>query len=109
MGWGSTLASAMRCAHGPTSGHRATRRRGAASYPATSPHHQLEARTMTTTRPPALRAALAAVLVALVVAGIGIAPVRAASAVAIDARVLLGGRYEAGGWAAVSVTLVNES
>jgi hypothetical protein len=29
--------------------------------------------------------------------------------VGIDARVLLGGRYEAGGWAAVAVTLVNES
>ena len=64
---------------------------------------------MTTIRPLALRAALAAVLVALLAAGIGIAPVRAASGVAIDARVLLGGRYEPGGWAAVSVTLVNES
>jgi hypothetical protein len=64
---------------------------------------------MTTIRLPILRAALAAALVALVVASLGIAPVRAASAVAIDARVLLGGRYEAGGWAAVSVTLINES
>ncbi|HSJ00393.1 MAG TPA: hypothetical protein VLA59_08405 [Patescibacteria group bacterium] len=64
---------------------------------------------MTTIRLPVLRAALAAVLVALVVAGIGEAPVRAASSVAIDARVLLGGRYESGGWAAVAVTLVNES
>jgi hypothetical protein len=64
---------------------------------------------MTTIRLPFLRAALAAVLVALVVAGIGVAPVRAASSVAIDARVLLGGRYEVGGWAAVAVTLVNES
>jgi len=64
---------------------------------------------MTTIRLPVLRAALAAVLVALVAAGIGVAPVRAASAVAIDARVLLGGRYETGGWAAVAVTLVNES
>ena len=64
---------------------------------------------MTTIRLPVLRAAFAAVLVALVVAGIGVAPVRAASAVTIDARVLLGGRYESGGWAAVAVTLVNES
>ena len=64
---------------------------------------------MTTIRPPILRAALAAALVALVAASLGIGPVRAASAVAIDARVLLGGRYEAGGWAAVAVTLVNES
>jgi hypothetical protein len=64
---------------------------------------------MTTIRLPVLRAALAAVLVALVVAGAGGKPVRAASSVAIDARVLLGGRYEVGGWAAVAVTLVNES
>lgn len=64
---------------------------------------------MTTTRLPILRAALAALLVALVVAGLGGEPVRAASSVGVDARVLLGGRYEAGGWAAVSVTLVNES
>ncbi|MGZ8562453.1 MAG: DUF7408 domain-containing protein [Candidatus Limnocylindria bacterium] len=64
---------------------------------------------MTTTRLPVLRAAFAVVLVALVVAGIGVAPVRAASSVHIDARVLLGGRYEVGGWAAVAVTLVNES
>lgn len=64
---------------------------------------------MTTIRLPILRAALAAGLVALVVAGPGAGLVRAASSVAIDARVLLGGRYEAGGWAAVSVTLVNES
>ncbi len=64
---------------------------------------------MTTIRVPVLRAALAAVLVALVVGTVGVTPVRAASAVAIDARVLLGGRYETGGWAAVAVTLVNES
>lgn len=60
-------------------------------------------------RLPVLRVALVALLAALVVAGIGAAPARAASSVTIDARVLLGGRYESGGWAAVSVTLVNES
>ena len=64
---------------------------------------------MTTIRPPIPRAALAAVLAVLVVASLGGGIVRAASSVALDARVLLGGRYEAGGWAAVSVTLVNES
>ncbi len=48
-------------------------------------------------------------LVALAVTSLGIGPVRAASSVTIEARVLLGGRYEVGGWAAVAVTLVNES
>lgn len=35
-------------------------------------------------------------------------PVLAASSVSIEARPLLGGRYEVGGWAAVAVSLVNE-
>ena len=35
-------------------------------------------------------------------------PARAASSVQIEARALVGGRYEVGGWMALSVTLVNE-
>lgn len=35
-------------------------------------------------------------------------PVHAASSISIDARPLLGGRYEVGGWAAIAVTLANE-
>jgi hypothetical protein len=35
-------------------------------------------------------------------------PAFAASQVSIEARALVGGRYEVGGWAAVAVTLVNE-
>jgi hypothetical protein len=36
------------------------------------------------------------------------APVRAASAVDIEARALVGGRYAVSGWAAIAVTLVND-
>jgi hypothetical protein len=36
------------------------------------------------------------------------APARAASAIAIEARALVGGRYEVGGWMALAVTLVND-
>ncbi|MEO7295407.1 MAG: hypothetical protein ABIZ57_04630, partial [Candidatus Limnocylindria bacterium] len=36
------------------------------------------------------------------------APVNAASAIQIEARALVGGRYEVGGWMAISVTLVND-
>jgi hypothetical protein len=49
-------------------------------------------------------AALAAVLSMLV----GILPAHAATAVDIEARALMGGRYEIGGWLALSVTLVNQ-
>lgn len=35
-------------------------------------------------------------------------PARAASAIQIEARALVGGRYEVGGWMAISVTLVND-
>jgi len=35
-------------------------------------------------------------------------PVRAASAIQIEARALVGGRYAVGGWMAISVTLVND-
>ncbi len=54
-------------------------------------------------RPARLAAALA-VFVLLVAA----MPVRGAGSVSIDARPLLDGRYAVGGWAAISVTLVNE-
>ena len=49
-------------------------------------------------------AALAAVLSMLV----GALPARGASAVDIQAQALVGGRYEIGGWLAISVTLVNQ-
>ncbi|HUH17029.1 MAG TPA: hypothetical protein VMM85_03700 [Methylomirabilota bacterium] len=52
------------------------------------------------TRCAALFAALALMLSAL--------PVLAASSVQLDARVLVGGRYEVGGWVAVATTLINE-
>ncbi|HEX7172923.1 MAG TPA: hypothetical protein VF365_09985 [Candidatus Limnocylindria bacterium] len=48
-----------------------------------------------------------AILLAVLLAVIGPMPARAASAVEIEARALLGGRYEPGGWAAIAVTLVN--
>jgi len=46
---------------------------------------------------------------ALLLAAIAPFPARAASAVEIEARALLAGRYEAGGWAAIEVTLVNDA
>ena len=49
-------------------------------------------------------AALAALFAVLV----GVAPVRAASSIDIEARALVAGRYEVGGWMALSVTLVND-
>ncbi len=49
-----------------------------------------------------------AVLVAALTALVGPAPARAASAVDIEARALVGGRYEVGGWLALSVALANE-
>ncbi len=56
------------------------------------------------TRPAAV---IAVVLAVLSLAGVTPSPVAAASAVEIEARPLVGGRYEVGGWAAVSVTLAN--
>ena len=52
-----------------------------------------------------LRVAVLAATMALLVAPM---PARAASAVEIEARALVGGRYEVGGWLALSVSLVNE-
>jgi hypothetical protein len=52
-----------------------------------------------------LRVAVLAATMALLVAPM---PARAASAVDIEARALVGGRYEVGGWLALSVSLVNE-
>ncbi|HSK94339.1 MAG TPA: hypothetical protein VLA76_09820 [Candidatus Angelobacter sp.] len=49
-----------------------------------------------------------ALLLAMVLLLLGSVPARAASSVSIEARPLLDGRYAVGGWAAISVTLVNE-
>ena len=55
--------------------------------------------------PRIVRAALAvAALLTIVTAS----PALGASQVSIEARALVGGRYEVGGWVAVAVTLVNE-
>lgn len=62
---------------------------------------------MNTTRRTPDHLLLGAFLAALLVAALAPLPVRAASAVDIEARALLGGRYEPGGWVAVAVTLVN--
>jgi len=53
-------------------------------------------------------AVLAAVVMGLLATMLIVVPVRAASSVEIQLRALMGGRYEVGGWAAVSVTLINE-
>jgi hypothetical protein len=50
----------------------------------------------------------AAVLGAAMVVLLAPLPARAASAVQIDARALVAGRYEVGGWLALSVSLANE-
>ena len=63
---------------------------------------------MNTNRRRIPRALHIGVLAALIVGTLGVAPVRGASAVDIEARALVGGRYEVGGWAAIAVTLVNE-
>jgi hypothetical protein len=63
---------------------------------------------MNTNRRRIPRAFHAAVLVAVIVGTLGAVPVRGASAVDIEARALVGGRYAVGGWAAIAVTLVNE-
>ena len=49
-----------------------------------------------------------AMLVAALTMLVGPAPARAASAVDIEARALVGGGYEVGGWLALSVSLANE-
>jgi len=51
---------------------------------------------------------LSALVVALLATLLAAMPARAASTVEIQLRVLMGGRYEVGGWAAVAVTLVND-
>ena len=62
------------------------------------------------TAPETARWATAIAGVALLVSAVLVpaAPVRAASAVEIEARPLVGGRYPANGWLAIAVTLVNE-
>jgi hypothetical protein len=59
-------------------------------------------------RPVPTRASRLALLLALAALLVGVLPVHAASSIQIEARALVAGRYEVGGWAAVSVTLVNE-
>lgn len=56
----------------------------------------------------ATRATGWALLLAVTAVLVSVLPARAASAVEIDARAMVGGRFEVGGWAAISVTLVNE-
>ena len=59
-----------------------------------------------THRPAAARATFAVLLVALLLAMP--ASVAAAGPVTIEARTLVGGRFEAGGWAAISISLAND-
>lgn len=54
------------------------------------------------------RGSRVAVLLAAMMVLVAPLPARAASAVEIEARALVGGRYEVGGWMALSVSLVNE-
>lgn len=54
------------------------------------------------------RASRMAALLALVALLLGALPVQAASSIQMEVRPLVGGRYEAGGWLALSVTLVND-
>ena len=54
------------------------------------------------------QAVLFGACVALLATAMMVAPARAASSVELQARALMGGRYEVGGWAAVAVTLVND-
>lgn len=60
-----------------------------------------------TTRTLSRRARRAATLAALVLVLLAAVPVRGASAVDIEVRALVGGRYQISGWLALSVTLVN--
>ncbi|HUF06840.1 MAG TPA: hypothetical protein VMP86_05580 [Candidatus Binatia bacterium] len=61
-----------------------------------------------TIRTAVTRASRFGLLLAVLTFLLGTAPVRAASSIEIDARALVGGRYEVGGWLAVAVTLVND-
>ena len=63
---------------------------------------------MTRNRRTILTGLRGALLLALLIAVHAPMPVKAASAVDIQVRSLLGGRYEPGGWAALEVTLVND-
>ena len=63
---------------------------------------------MTTNRRTFLHGLRGALLLALLIAAHAPTPARAASAVDIQVRSLLAGRYEPGGWAALEVTLANE-
>ncbi len=54
------------------------------------------------------RMARVAVLAATLIALLGAIPVHAASSVQVEARALVAGRYEVGGWMALAVTLVND-
>ncbi len=60
-----------------------------------------------TNQPRLRRARLAATAAVVAWLVVGAVPARAASAVESEAHALVGGRYEIGGWLAVSVTLVN--
>lgn len=61
-----------------------------------------------TIRTVSTRARRAAALAAVLSLLIGAVPAHAATAVDIEVRALAGGRYEIGGWLALSVTLVNQ-
>jgi hypothetical protein len=61
-----------------------------------------------TNRTVAPRATRLAVLIATLAVLLSAVPVHAASSVRIEANALVGGRYEVGGWLALSVTLVND-
>jgi hypothetical protein len=63
---------------------------------------------MMTSRTLLSRGIRVAVLAAAMALLVGPLPVRAASAVEIEAQALVGGRYEVGGWLALSVSLANE-
>jgi hypothetical protein len=54
------------------------------------------------------RASRVAALLALAALLLGTTPARAASSIDLEARALVGGQYEVGGWLAVAVTLVND-
>ncbi len=55
------------------------------------------------------RATRVALLLAVVAMLVPLVPARGASSVSMEARPMLGGRYDVGGWAAIAVTLVNEA
>lgn len=63
---------------------------------------------MTSNRLLLARALRGLTVATLVLLGSGAGPVRAVSAVEMEARALVGGSYAVGGWAAIAITLVNE-